>query len=247
VSVDLVISDARLRDASLVGEFVYRAFRRDDPITLWVVPEADDRPAVLPHYFGAVAADAVEHGVVELGRDDPSGDLLAVAIWFDVPEPEPAPPTEPDDRLTELCGRYAGRCPTPAAPPPGVFGRRRGSPQRRPGHGHARAPPQAHRQHGPRRLARRFEHFQPAPLSAAWLHRLWRCLPPPRRPAHVAYAALGQSMSGGRALSPDGHRGRRAARSTWGRPRGDGGKRSSTTGSRPVAASRSRSCSGRHR
>jgi ribosomal protein S18 acetylase RimI-like enzyme len=109
VSVDLVISDARLRDTSLVGEFVYRAFRRDDPITLWVVPEADDRPAVLPHYFGAVAADAVEHGVVELGRDDRSGDLLAVAIWFDVPEPEPAPPTEPDDRLTELCGRYAGR------------------------------------------------------------------------------------------------------------------------------------------
>jgi len=109
MSPDLHISDARLRDAPLVGDFVFQAFRRDDPITLWVVPEPDDRPAILPHYFGAVAAEAVEHGVVELGRDDGSGELLAVAIWFDVPEPEPAPPTEPDDRLTELCGPYAGR------------------------------------------------------------------------------------------------------------------------------------------
>jgi GNAT superfamily N-acetyltransferase len=109
VSLGLNISDAGLRDAPLVGEFVFRAFRRDDPITLWVVPEADDRPAILPHYFGAVAADAVEHGVVELGRDDRSGDLLAVAIWFDVPEPEPSPPAEADDRLIALCGRYAER------------------------------------------------------------------------------------------------------------------------------------------
>ncbi len=109
MSVDLHISDARLHDAPLVGEFVFRAFRRDDPITLWVVPEEDDRPVVLPKYFGAIAADAVEQGVVELGRDGKSGDLLAVAIWFDVPEPEPAPPAEPDERLNELCGRYASR------------------------------------------------------------------------------------------------------------------------------------------
>jgi ribosomal protein S18 acetylase RimI-like enzyme len=103
------IADAEPRDAPLVGDFVFRAFRRDDPITLWVVPEEDDRPVVLPRYFGAVAADAIEHGVVELGRDGRSGDLLAVAIWFDVPEPEPAPPAAPDHRLTELCGRHASR------------------------------------------------------------------------------------------------------------------------------------------
>jgi GNAT superfamily N-acetyltransferase len=121
--MDLHISDAELRDAPLAGEFVFQAFRGDDPITLWVVPEEADRPLVLPQYFSAVAADAIEHGVVELGRDGRSEDLVAVAIWFDVPEPEPVPPAEPDHRLIDLCGRHASRFATlealmyAAAPP----------------------------------------------------------------------------------------------------------------------------------
>lgn len=99
-----VIPEIRLAtpaDARQVGETIADAFH-DDPVTRWVVPPPEDRPSVLPGYFGAAGETAIETGSVYV-----AGDFAAVAVWFDATTPPPPPPSTPDPAMVGLCGRYA--------------------------------------------------------------------------------------------------------------------------------------------
>jgi GNAT superfamily N-acetyltransferase len=84
-----------------VGELLAEAFQ--EPVTFWLVPDAEHRPAIMTTFFGLVAEDSIRGGTVDV-----IGDYEGTAVWFDMAGPAHEP-EEPDLRYTQAFGRYGDR------------------------------------------------------------------------------------------------------------------------------------------
>lgn len=73
----MTIREAGHGDLPVVGQILGTAFQ-NDPISVWVFPEADRRRAVQPAFFEAFAALALDSGGVVYLREDET----ATTVWF---------------------------------------------------------------------------------------------------------------------------------------------------------------------
>ncbi|HEX3593075.1 MAG TPA: GNAT family N-acetyltransferase [Pseudonocardiaceae bacterium] len=98
--VDIVTAD---RDgAALAADIIADAFWTLD-VSQWLVPENDQRRAVLERNMLIWTEHAAKHGMIHL-----TADQSGVAVWFPVSDPPP----EPDDyaeRLEAACGPWTER------------------------------------------------------------------------------------------------------------------------------------------
>lgn len=98
----VVIQTATLEDAPRLGRVISDA-NADLEKDLWLVPDAEERPYVLPAYYALRLEVFIEHGVVHTTRDH-----RAVAAWLPINR---AVPTIPDysARLVRIAGRWTDR------------------------------------------------------------------------------------------------------------------------------------------
>jgi ribosomal protein S18 acetylase RimI-like enzyme len=73
----MTICEASYADLRLVGQLLGTAFH-DDPVSVWLFPEAERRQAVQPAFFEAFATLALDSGGVVYLRED----QVAASVWF---------------------------------------------------------------------------------------------------------------------------------------------------------------------
>jgi GNAT superfamily N-acetyltransferase len=100
--------EARIRragpaDVERIADVIAEAFHGLPP-SRWLVPEADERAAILPRYFRLLLDHAVAHGEVQTVTG-----LAAAAVWFDETGGAAPEPAGYAARLDEICGRWADR------------------------------------------------------------------------------------------------------------------------------------------
>ncbi|HLL68339.1 MAG TPA: GNAT family N-acetyltransferase [Micromonosporaceae bacterium] len=104
----LKIRAAEPGDAAEMRALMGRAFQ-DDPVSVWLFADPDDRERLQPAFFGVFVDQSIEcqRAVIAEG---PSG-LIGVTLWFDV---DPAAPSDDDPAelqrvMTDVIGPYAPR------------------------------------------------------------------------------------------------------------------------------------------
>ncbi|MGB3443193.1 MAG: GNAT family N-acetyltransferase [Actinophytocola sp.] len=103
------IRTARSADVDNVAALIGHAFATLD-VTAWLVPDPDQRAAVLTSDFRIVVEHALTHGQIHI-IDDHDDKLAAAAVWIHhQSETAPAPPPpDYDRRLDAACGSHADR------------------------------------------------------------------------------------------------------------------------------------------
>jgi GNAT superfamily N-acetyltransferase len=105
ITTPLEVRTASLHDVATIARVLGCAFD-DDPVFTWMVPDADDRRAVLPGFFTLFAAAFQRHGHVHRTADG-----TAAALWA----PPGVAPVEEDEAdefgaaLEEVCGADSER------------------------------------------------------------------------------------------------------------------------------------------
>ncbi|SDY41534.1 Acetyltransferase (GNAT) family protein [Micromonospora pattaloongensis] len=96
----LTVRDAIGSDAPIVAALIGNAFHPLD-VCQWLVPDPDERAAILPHNFRIFVDHALTHGTVQT-----TADLAGAAVWLPVPHPDI---TDYDDKVTATCHQWADR------------------------------------------------------------------------------------------------------------------------------------------
>jgi GNAT superfamily N-acetyltransferase len=99
---EVEIVSAGPEDALVAASIIADAFAALD-VTKWLVPDADERQAVVERNMLIWTTHASKHGYIHMTRDQ-----VGVAVWFPITEPLPEP-DDYDTRLLAACGQWTKR------------------------------------------------------------------------------------------------------------------------------------------
>jgi len=94
------ITRAGPSDITAVADLIGHAFQQLN-VSKWLVPDPEQRAAILPRNFELFVGYGVAHGTVEI-----AGDLLGASVWLPLDGDPLPPPDDYDKRIVDACGEW---------------------------------------------------------------------------------------------------------------------------------------------